>query len=715
MKKQRFFALMTAFSIVLSVLLSISVSASPSEISSVSVKFAPSSVGDSIKGSFSYPAVLLHDEGVEAYEGSADFYYSDVWFNSLSSEYNPSLATMSFSLAMTAFTEFGKTADDCYENAEQLLTDIGFSSFESNSETDYIATDKTIGVLAAKKTVIDDGKAQTLIAIALRGGGYGSEWAGNFVVGSADECDGNHNGFYDARDRALEFVCDYIKRNGSKDTKLWITGFSRSAAVAGLVGAWVDDNLRSFSSYDIAISFDDVFTYTFEAPLSTDRKNLEGKNYGNIFNIINKNDIVPLVPFGKRPMTGWDFCRPGVDVSLPAVSTEEVARLDEILKSISPYLAYDIHNFSSIVGSFGNTQSRFIENFTEKLAAKIDRETYVEKIQEPLSLIMKNLMNRSEEELYTLVLDLLGAIGSELGINQSMGVGEVIRLIGTLTASDTVIESLLGVVGRNLVRVGIIDEYTEELKECLLTFVFALFKNDESGSNLTLYAVNLGANTSTRTVGDYTISENRIISAHLPENVLGMLMFSDPNFKTPPSGYITSAAEKKDVVDVAVNLYGKTEHGAYYKGDSVRITVSTVGCLETDGFYADGKLLAEGGEYAFTAENDITLELKTAERHSITAEWIVDREPTEEIYGLRYKMCTKCGTRTETAEIPKLEKQPPEIIKPQPPAQRQFPTAAAAVLSVAAIAALSVMITLALRYRPTKKNKNLNVSNEENE
>ena len=113
---------------------------------------------------------------------------------------------MSMALAMSSFTLMNVPLSRCYERAEEFFSDIGYSDFDSNAETDYVGTAETIGIALAKKTILDGGVPYTIVAVSVRGGGYGSEWASNFTVGYSDENNGNHKGFYESRDRALEFV-----------------------------------------------------------------------------------------------------------------------------------------------------------------------------------------------------------------------------------------------------------------------------------------------------------------------------------------------------------------------------------------------------------------------------------------------------------------------------------------------------------------------------
>lgn len=81
---------------------------------------------------------------------------------------------------------------------------------------------------ASKK--LSDGS--TLIAVAIRGGIYGAEWASNADIGTGKDTQEIHHGFYLSAQKAISFLNDYIKQNGiSGDVKLWIAGFSRAGGV----------------------------------------------------------------------------------------------------------------------------------------------------------------------------------------------------------------------------------------------------------------------------------------------------------------------------------------------------------------------------------------------------------------------------------------------------------------------------------------------------
>ncbi len=698
MRKTKIFAFILITAFLMSMLITTPISASAIYAGGLDISFSSHTDGDDIKGKFNYSNTVSHSSGVYDFIGEAEYYYSDSYFHAPSTEYNPHLATMSFSLCMSAFNELGRTHEVCYDNAEALLSNIGFSDIETNAETDYPPREDTIGVVVAKKVILDGGVPYTLVNITVRSGGYGSEWASNFLVGDAAECDGNHKGFYEARDRALVFICDYLQRNVTGDTKLWITGYSRGGAVSGILGAWFDDNLTSVGEMGVSLAKEDIFTYTFEAPTSTDKKNTQGKSYTNIFNIYNPADLVTYIPFSGSPRMGWNFVRPGVDMSFAEISAEDAEALNEIIRSITPYALYDIHNFTSIISALGKTQDKFIGNFFRNLALRIDRTSYVEKIEAPITEIIGNLTNRSNSDVHATVIDLVFGISSDLGIKSSMGVFEIVQLLSSFMADGESASSLSSIVGKNLVRVGLIEEYTEEVRTALSTLISAIAKNDDDGTNLLLYVANIALNTTNIPFDEENeIHNNRIVEAHLPDIVLGMLMFFDKNHGDAPDGY-SGTPSGRDIVQVSVELLDKTFTSHYYKGDSVTLTANLPSCITLDGWRIGGIVLSDTEACSFTANGDISITLFAEIVHSSVSDWIVDKEPTSESKGLKYRLCTACGAHIEEAEIPARGF---DILS----SESDFPVKEVTLSIISGIFILTFILILILRRRTEKTPK----------
>lgn len=250
---------------------------------------------------------------------SAECYYTDDFFFKRASLYNPSLATMSLCLELSSWSSHEKTQwydpdigqeDDAYwedklVNAKTLLVGeegLGFKEFAANAYWEAAPQTNSIGVCAARKKIqrSKNDPGYTLVAVVIRGGGYGSEWGGNFEIGE----DGDHAGFDKARDEVIRFLKeDYlpsISNTEPQDLKLWIVGYSRGGATANMVAGTINNDPDVLGPY---IEKENIFCYTFEAPQGVVQENMKG-SYENIHNIVNTNDLVPLVA-----PSSWGFYR----------------------------------------------------------------------------------------------------------------------------------------------------------------------------------------------------------------------------------------------------------------------------------------------------------------------------------------------------------------------------------------------------------------------
>ncbi len=219
-----------------------------------------------------------------------------------------SLATASMDFVMAAFGS-NEQIDNSYanysKNGKEFLQNIGFASSDItvNDEFDKIPGLDTIGVVIGSKpievynpsTKTNDG--YTLVAIGIRGGGYGAEWGSNFKLGSGvDSLE--HQGFREATDKVLGAVNQHIANHSTQfaegtKVKYWIVGYSRSGAVANLVAGDMTDAAASFKT-----TAKDIYAYTFEAAAgaaATREPSDTATNYPNIHNILNQLDPVPYV------------------------------------------------------------------------------------------------------------------------------------------------------------------------------------------------------------------------------------------------------------------------------------------------------------------------------------------------------------------------------------------------------------------------------------
>lgn len=346
---------------------------------------------------FKYPS---SDKQSKESDTSAVYYYKDAYFKKTGYQYNEQLATMSLSLALSAFgsLDVGTDYENKSNNAKNILSEIGFTAIKTNDWFSKKPSQDSIGVIAGHKKIKEAGKPYTLIALAIRGGGYESEWASNFTIGK----DGDHTGFSQARDQVLDFLKkEYIEENGiSGDIKLWITGYSRAGATANLVAGKIDEGV---TLANCSLKKSDLYAYTFEAPAGAKQKkevNIKTGIYKNIFNTVNLNDPVPRVAPKE-----WDFTRYGVDQVLPTkerTNEKSYARVSQNMQNrftdLAPTTPYLIDEFAMkkidwyAMLSGGKpfistaSQSVFLDDFISVIATETfkNRTNYNQHFESPL-------------------------------------------------------------------------------------------------------------------------------------------------------------------------------------------------------------------------------------------------------------------------------------------------------------------------------------------
>lgn len=254
------------------------------------------------KGNFEYASVLDSENNY-----APVFYYSDGYFDSDPKKYNSHLATMSLSIAMSAFAKNTTEEDRYYNqfgNAKQLLADIG-----CNDENIYINDDytkkpayfgkdgerlSTIGVIIANKKIKIADKEYTLIPLAVRGAGYEIEWGSNATVGTS----GESKGFADAATQTFNQLEQYIKDYGLENevkngnVKFWLMGYSRASVTANITAKRLIDKYGQNN---------DIYGYCFEVPQGGSNEAAlkeewtDSGEYHSIHNVINKADFVTML------------------------------------------------------------------------------------------------------------------------------------------------------------------------------------------------------------------------------------------------------------------------------------------------------------------------------------------------------------------------------------------------------------------------------------
>ena len=262
---------------------------------------------------------------------SAEFRYDDDWFRKDARREDTALRRMSLALCMSAFPSTESRVDDRFCNVRELIGKIGFEDFVVNDDFRRVPYENSLGIFAAKKRIGNGEDGFTLIALGFRGASYGLEWYENTLIGD----EGSAWGFRDAADRAKAFLEGYVGDNKEDGKiKLWITGYSRSAAVANLLGAYVSEHVYPQ---------EDVFVYTFECPNAADKSC--AVEYRNIHNTINPLDFVPMII-----PSAWGFCRQGIDDCILPVPgerrwNERFSEVSSLVKKYVPQLSFDPGEF----------------------------------------------------------------------------------------------------------------------------------------------------------------------------------------------------------------------------------------------------------------------------------------------------------------------------------------------------------------------------------
>ena len=285
----------------------------------------------------------------KTYKDKYGFYYTDDYFKKPATKYNQSLATMSLCLALSTYQNEDKKI--YHENVSDVFGKCGFvvdgadSTFQQQNYDIKTGTD-TIACSFANKKIGDS----TLVAVAVRSGGYGAEWASNLTLGLS----GDHAGFDDASNKVYKYLAEYVNsRNITGKVKFWITGFSRGGATANLLAAKLDNTIDSHPK--ITYSKEDVYAYTFATPAGAVKSNNpHSKKYNNIFNIINFHDLVPLV---APSQFGWSFDRYGITKVLPFSESNKgaVKFQQKMIKYLNGMgCEYKVNNFKSYIYNYLN-------------------------------------------------------------------------------------------------------------------------------------------------------------------------------------------------------------------------------------------------------------------------------------------------------------------------------------------------------------------------
>lgn len=237
-----------------------------------------------------------------------------------STTYDGNLAVMSLAMALSASRpviakDAPEDETDPSKNLELFLADAGFEDIRTDDYTKATSMYTVSTGIGHRRMEAEGEEPFTLIAVGICGSNYQNEWQSNMTPGTGEI----HQGFLGAAQLVVDRLAGYIAtRQIEGRVKVWVSGFSRAAAVSNLVAAILSDTGM--------LTKEDIYAYTFATPAAVHNPPSEG--YEHIFNIICPTDLVPQV----MPVD-WGYGRYGRD----------------------RYLA--VEEFSSILGSYV-TQTR---------------------------------------------------------------------------------------------------------------------------------------------------------------------------------------------------------------------------------------------------------------------------------------------------------------------------------------------------------------------
>ena len=237
--------------------------------------------------------ITFHYSGVSPKQQTITIDFCDEWLQMPDNEYNHKLMQASFGMAAAGFRDKDHDLSQKDFNILDFFSQLDFTNVQTE-DFNRITSINTIGTAIASKNIGDS----VIVAVSVSGNNYQNEWLSNLTV----DDENRPEGFNSAAEKVWGRLRRYLDVNGLQgNLRLWISGYSRAAAIANILAADATDSGL----------FQAVYGYTIATPRTT--KDPDASKYANIFNIINPFDPVPMVPFPE-----WGFVRYGTDFFLPS-------------------------------------------------------------------------------------------------------------------------------------------------------------------------------------------------------------------------------------------------------------------------------------------------------------------------------------------------------------------------------------------------------------
>lgn len=325
------------------------------------------------------------------------YYYSDSFFEHSALEYDHELAKVSFALSVASSATVASDkywGVDGFVGREANLADafekLGFSDAQfPHHDENMNHTEDTTAWAIAQKTVVKDGSRKTIFAVVVRSAGYGAKWVSNFHAGDG----GAHIGFIAATEQFVKELKEYLQTVSGKmalgEVSLWMTSYSRGAAIANLAAAQLEGILPGLTR-------EHIYVYTFATPATitkadhpelqrdydhnhdADGRLKETWDESNIFNLVSSADLVAQM-FPEQ----WGYHRNGNDRFLPTSRiAQELEEQNERGREWSPPMVFSKLGTKEDSDRMMQTLFRICP----------DWETYVEKYEDVLRELFQCLL-----------------------------------------------------------------------------------------------------------------------------------------------------------------------------------------------------------------------------------------------------------------------------------------------------------------------------------
>lgn len=265
---------------------------------------------------------LSLESGISGQLCTVNLPYSDGWFSTDSMNYNNDLSAVSAALSAGAY---GATEGERDSLIKANMKELGVEekNMETHYDIDYNSNgNDQVAYAFGVKTINVDGEQVPLIIASIRGTSAPNEWLSNFNINDKNLGEPwveKHEGFSVAQKKVMGDLDKFMegKDVDKKNAKILVTGHSRGAAVANLMGGDLD--YRADSKPNDSIPRDSIYVYTFATPNTIADPNVDISSYRNIFNIVNPEDLVTAVPFTEKT---WGYKKYGITKVLPSKSTK---------------------------------------------------------------------------------------------------------------------------------------------------------------------------------------------------------------------------------------------------------------------------------------------------------------------------------------------------------------------------------------------------------